>query len=218
MTDEILAETLRINNPEIPLNLLKKGRGLIYISGHVGNWELMAHGAARLMRTSFTSIIHPQHNQRIAKFINDIRCSHGNRVVDMKMGIRGVITILRERGIVAIMTDQSGPSNAVFIPFFGRLAATYEGPAALALKLNVPLVMVICVRQPNGNYEVLVKEVDASDLKGASEENIRELTRRHVELLEEYIRAYPGQWLWQHKRWKHRPPQQETAESPTSYS
>ncbi len=205
MNDETLMNALRIQNPDVLTTALKKGKGLLLISGHVGNWELLAFGVARLMRTPTTIIIHPQENRDVAELVNELRCRFGNRVVDMRMGVREVIRTIRARGIVAMLTDQSGPSNALYIDFFGRPAATYEGPAAIALKMRAPLIMILGIRQSDGHYDVHLKEFPIDDLKEASDENIYELTRRHVRYLEECVRSYPGQWLWQHRRWKHKP-------------
>lgn len=202
-TDDVLARTIRIQNRDVITEALKRGKGAIFLSGHFGNWELLAFGVARMMRTPYMVIVHPQQNELVAKMINDLRSRFGNRMVDMHMGVREIIKTLRARGIVAMLTDQSGPSKSPFINFFGRPAATYEGPAALALKLEVPVVFGIGVRRDDGNYDVHFNEINTNDLKGATEENITELTRRHVAYLEECIRCYPGQWLWQHKRWKH---------------
>ena len=214
-TDDILRRSIRFENPELITKALKKGRGLIFLSGHLGNWELLAYGCSHLLGVPFTIIIHPQQNKAVADMINELRCMRGNRVVDMRMGVREIIHTLRNRGVVAMLSDQSGPSNSLFVDFFGRPAATYEGPATIALKTNAPMLFATGVRQEDGSYSIFLQDMKVEEYTGGStKENIESLTTRHVQALEEVIRSYPGQWLWQHRRWKHKPPQQ--SESPST--
>ena len=124
----------------------------------------------------------------------------------MGVAIREVVRTLRERGIVAILADQSGPGGGLFVDFFGRPAATYEGPAIFALKYGAPVLMGLGVRRADGGYDVRLEPIAVDDLSGATEENIRIFTERHVKVLEQGIRQHPGHWLWQHRRWKHSPP------------
>jgi len=137
--------------------------------------------------------------------VDGIRARFGNQVVPMGIGTRNVVKALHEKRIVGLLGDQSGPKESVFVEFFGRPAATHRGVAALALKHRTPIVMLLLLRLPDETYVTLSEEVDFSDLTEYSEENIRELTQRHVFLLERYIRQYPDQWLWMHRRWKHTP-------------
>jgi KDO2-lipid IV(A) lauroyltransferase len=121
----------------------------------------------------------------------------------MGPSVRQVVRALQEGKTIALLGDQSGPRESVFIEFFGRPAATHRGPAAFSLRNGTPIVMIFLVRREDGTYDALFEEVDRSGLTGPSEENIVELTRRHTALLEKYVRLYPDHWLWMHKRWKH---------------
>lgn len=200
-----LDRILRLRNPHVLQHAIARGRGVVLMSGHFGNWEWLSLGVARLLDLSFTVIVHPMHNARVDELVEKWRTMFGNRVVPMGLSIREIVRTLRSRGTVALLADQSGPSNAIYTPFFGRPAATYEGPASFALKTGAPILMGFAVRADDGNYDVHIEEIPTTDLPDASEESIRRLTLRHVRRLEEAIRAHPGQWLWQHKRWKHRP-------------
>jgi Kdo2-lipid IVA lauroyltransferase/acyltransferase len=205
LTDEIIAREVRFPNRDVITRAHRRGHGLIFLSAHFGNWEWMAICGSRILGLSYLVIVHPLHNPGVNRLVEGYRTRFGTRIVPMGLSIRDIVRTLRDRGIVAILGDQSGPSNAVFVPFFGRPAATYEGPAAFALRTGAPVVMAYSLRQPDGSYDVLAEEIPTEDLAGATDANIRELTRRHVRALERMIAQRPGDWLWQHKRWKHQP-------------
>ena len=199
------AKVMRIHNLDVVERASRKGSGVIMMSGHFGNWEWLSTGASRLMGFNVTVVVHPIHNPSVDTLVEGWRRSLGNRIVDMGLSLREIIRALRNREIVAMLADQSGPSGALYVRLFGRYAATYEGPATFALRTGSPVIMSFAVRAEDGNYDVLQEEIPTSDLRGLNDENLRELTRRHVRALENMIRRYPDQWLWQHKRWKHAP-------------
>ena len=205
LDEKRLSEVLRIRDAHITENAMRRGSGLIIMSGHFGNWEWLSIGASRLMGFSVTVVVHPIHNQAVDRLVEGWRRAMGNRIVDMGLSLREIIRSLRNREIVAMLADQSGPSGALYVRFFDRFAATYEGPAAFALRTGAPIVMTFALRAEDGNYDVLQEEIPTSDLRGLTDENVQELTRRHVRALERMVRAHPEQWLWQHKRWKHAP-------------
>jgi KDO2-lipid IV(A) lauroyltransferase len=180
-----------------------RGKGMVMLAGHFGNWELIAFGVAHISKLPFTIIVQTQSNKRVDDVINRHRCLLGNKVVPMGMSVRAIIKTLNEGGIIAIAPDQSGPMEGVFVNFFGRNVATHQGPAAFALRSGAPMQMGFIIRKSDWTYEVVLEEVPSGDLVGYSEENILELTRRHTALLEKYIRLYPDHWLWMHRRWKH---------------
>ena len=205
LTDDIIAEQIHVLNPEVFTNALRRGKGMILMTGHFGNWEWMSVGTARLFKQSYTVVVHPIHNPGVDRLVEHWRTMYGNRIVPMGLAIREIIRTLRERGVVAMIADQSGPSGSYYVRLFGRHAATYEGPAVFALRSGAPVLMGLSVRRPDGSYELEIEELPTQDLKGLTDENLHELTRRHVRALERGIRKHPELWLWQHKRWKHNP-------------
>jgi len=205
-TTEEVRRNVRLENPDIVRQALRKGKGLILLSGHIGSWEMFAFTWKDLADAPLLGVVHSQHNSRVAGMVDRLRSLRGNRFVDMKKGLRDVLRTLRNRGIILLLTDQSAPKEAFFVPFFGRPAATYEGAAYFAIKTQAPMVMALGIRQPDGGYAVQVEEVPTEDMTEATPENMLKLTARHVAILEKFVRRYPGQWLWQHRRWKHTPP------------
>lgn len=186
-------------------NLLNNSNGFLVVSGHFGNWELNALGLSTYFDLSISVVVKGLKNYVADKVINSYRTRFGNKMIPMDKAAREIIKTLREGRILALLADQSAdPDKDVFVPFFGRLAVTYEAPAELALKLNVPLVFIYCVRQPDFRYKVEFEIIKTDDLD-KSKESVYELTCRHVATLEALIRKYPEMWSWQHRRWKHVP-------------
>jgi len=185
--------------------------GLLFMTGHFGNWELTGAGSSCLAGVPYLVIVKTQSNRLVDAVVDRLRTRFGSSTVPMEKSVRGTMATLGQGGVVALAGDQSAPRESDFVPFFGRKVATFRGPAAFALRAGVPLMMGFTVRRPDFTYDFVLEEVDRSGLTGDSDENIRELTRRHVAVLEKQIRLHPDHWLWMHRRWKH----VEAAESAT---
>lgn len=204
-TAEELKSKVEVLNPEVMEGALARGKGVLFLSAHYGSWELLPTSVRLHFDRPFFLLAQRQRNARIDAIIEAHRTRFGNSTTSMGVASRRVLTALAEQGIVLILGDQSGPKEAVFIEFFGRPSATHRGVAAFSLKTDAPIVMGFLVRQKDGTYKITLEEVDRSGLDSSSEENIIELTRRHVAILEKWIRLHPDHWLWMHKRWKHTP-------------
>jgi Kdo2-lipid IVA lauroyltransferase/acyltransferase len=205
MSREQLGAMMHLDKPDILIDAYKKGRGLIILTAHFGNWELL--GQSFIVNVGFpvNGLAKTQSNPLINRSINERRSRVGNRVIQMETSLREVLRALRNGEAVGLVADQAAPKENVPIEFFGTMVPTHQGPSVFCLKLRCPMVSVFSVRRPDGTYDAFVKEVPSEDLTDDSEENVNELTRRHVKITEDIIRKYPDQWLWQHKRWKHVP-------------
>ena len=111
--------------------------------------------------------------------------------------------VLHDQGCIALLADQSAPGESAHVRFFGQDVPTFEGPARLALRTKAPMLFAECLRESGGSYCITFYPIGYDDLIGDSQENIRQLTFRHTNLLEQVIRKNPDQWLWQHRRWKY---------------
>ena len=202
-TEEQLLETIHAVDAEFIKKHFAEPRAVILLSGHYGCWEWLVKPVRLSIGRPVTSIVYHQRNKRIDRFVDRVRCQFGNSTVPMGIGVREVLRVLRAGGVVAMLGDQSGPKESVFIDFLGRPAATHRGAAAFSLKTNTPIIMAFLLRQGDGRYQLMFEEVDRTGLGSYTEENVTELTRRHTAILERYIRMRPDLWLWMHKRWKH---------------
>ncbi len=205
MTDQEISSRIKYKNPESLKELYSKGRGLILLSGHYGNWEYLAYTAGLHLEYPILIVVKNQKNKYADSLLNSFRTKGGNRTVSMYHAARDLVKELKNGGAVAMLADQSASwDKDIYVDFFGKPAATFEAPAALALKFNVPVIMGFSIRRNDGTYYVELNELKHDDLED-NKAGIEELTKRHVRELEKLIREHPEQWVWQHNRWKHAP-------------
>ena len=202
LNDAVLTKLVNFKNLDLMIEGNKHGKGMIMLSAHYGNWEMVALATAYFIKKPFTLVVKTQSNLKVDEIVSEHRMKFGNIPVRMEVAVREVLTTLRNGGTVAILADQSAPKESIFVEFFGRSVATFQGPAIFALRTGAPIQMVLLYRKPDMTYEVIIEELDYSDISEYNEQNVFELTQRHVAMLEKYIRMYPDQWMWTHRRWK----------------
>ncbi len=195
---------VRFTNAALAHRLLERGKGLIGVGGHFGNWEVMGAACAGL-GIPVGYIVKRIHNSWLDDAVNSGRRSHGVDILFTKDAGRGVLRFFREGRLVAFLSDQDARSQGVFVPFFGHPASTPRGAAVYTLRLGVPLMFVSCLRLPGGHYEVEFVEVPLEEDWTHCDEHVTALTARYTALLEERIRRNPEQWFWMHRRWKSTP-------------
>jgi len=184
---------------------LSKGRGLIFVGGHLGNWEIAgAYVAARGVRVD--AITRRMKNPLFDRYVTETRARLGMDVVHDAEAVRRTPRSLRDGRAVAFVADQGVLGLAsTFVPFFGRPAKTPRGPAVFALRLNVPVVFAAAIRQPSGKYRFVFEPVEVEDT-GDRERDVDAIVRRYTAALERWVRRYPEQYFWHHRRWKRQPP------------
>lgn len=183
--------------------VLARGKGMILIAAHFGNWELLARRAA-LEGYEFAVIARQSHDPEFNKITDGIRANGGYVVLPRGGSPRAILQRLRQNGIVAILPDQK--SEDVFVPFFGHLAGTVAGPAVLSLKTGAGIIPMFCPRQPDGSYRVeILPEIDTTPT-GDTEADVHRIMADITQVIEEMVRRYPDQWLWLHDRWRVTPP------------
>lgn len=197
-----LGDFMKVTNIEAIDNALAKGKGLIMVSAHFGNWELTAFGVGQLCDHRFNVIVKEQSNKKVDEEINKIRTARGNRMIDMRNTLREVLTLMKENKIVAMLGDQAAPRENVKVDFFIKDVPTFEGTARFAIKTGAALLFGASTRNDDRTYSLTLHEIDTSKYKESTEENIRALTQEHTNLLVNYIKQRPDHWLWFHKRFK----------------
>lgn len=213
-------QLVHYENLDLIENAHAAGKGVILLSAHYGNWELLAYALPLFTSTPVSVIVKPQNNPYADTWLNAIRSRSGNRLIPMGQAAREIVQILRKGEAIALLADQNAsPKSDIFLPLFGRPVPVYKAPAALALRFGSAIIMGFADRQEDGSYRVALQEIPADDLDNTPD-GIKELTRRHLALLERTVRRRPGLWVWQHKRWKHKQQQvaghEPIAESNTS--
>ena len=181
-----------------------EGKGVVLVAGHLGNWELSgAYVAARGIPCH--PIARGMSNPLSERLFRQTRERLGMHVMHDQEAVRRVPRILRDGGAVGFLSDQAtvGLASTV-VPFFGRPAKTPRGAAVFALRNDVPVVLIQAVRQPDGRYVFHAERIRLTT-SGDRERDVDDLIARFSMALERLVRKYPGQYFWQHRRWKHQP-------------
>jgi Kdo2-lipid IVA lauroyltransferase/acyltransferase len=181
-----------------------QGKGVLFITGHFGFWEL--HAVAHPLQFEPIGVLaRTLDNARLNELLEQIRQRTGNTVIYRQGSIRRVMRMLSDKHGVAVLIDQhiQGP-DAVYVEFFERPAATTSAVAALALRTGAPVVPVFALPLPGGRYR-LIYEHPVEPPRADSEDAIREFTQRCTDVLEMYVRRHPELWLWMHRRWRDDP-------------
>jgi KDO2-lipid IV(A) lauroyltransferase len=179
----------------------QQGKGVLFITGHFGFWEL--HAVAHPLRFEPIGVLaRTLDNARLNTLLEEIRQRTGNFVIYRQGSIRKVMRTIAGKHGVAILIDQhiSG-ADAVNVEFFERTAATTSAVAAMALRTGAPVVPVFALPMGRGRYRLIYEhpvEPPAAD----SEDAVREFTQRCTDVLEMYVRRHPDLWLWMHRRWR----------------
>ena len=184
----------------------RRGKGVLYLTGHIGAWELSSFAHA-LYGYALHYLARPIENRRIDTLVNSYRCLSGNRPIFKNESARVTLKVLREAGTIGILADQNTmPQEAVFVDFFGKAASTTTGIARVALHTDATVVPGYAVWDEQlGKYRLRFEPPVELNRTGDSERDILENTRKFTRVLEDIIRKYPEQWVWVHGRWNTRP-------------
>lgn len=198
--DEVLKLITRVDGwDEIGMAALAEGKGVIAVSGHIGNFELFARYVGR-RGVPLTVVARDPDDPIFGALVKRVRQSGGYEVQDKGKSARALLKALGRQEVIGILHDQN--SGDVFVPFFGVPAGTPTGPAILALKTGAPIVPAYCVTQPDGTYRIIIHPIIRAVDTGDRDADLRRITEQMTESLEQVVREYPEQWLWLHNRWK----------------
>jgi len=209
-TPEAASRFIRYEGLENYLAARERGKGVLVLTGHLGAWELSSFYHS-LMGMPMGMVIRRLDNPLVDAFVNRIRCLHGNRVIHKDDFARGLIASMRAGETVGILMDTNmTPPQGVFVPFFGVLACTASGMARIAAKTGAAVVPGFLLWEESEQKYVLHfgKELEVART-GDAEQDALTNTASFTAAMEGYIRQYPEQWLWLHRRWKTRPPGEE---------
>ena len=178
-----------------------RGRGVILLTGHYGNFELLGAVLGRTHPVDF--IVKPLSNPAIEAWVAELRRRAGVGTIALGSGVRGAFAALRANRWVAMVADQDARRHGVFVPFLGRPASTPTGPAELSLRTGAPIVMGFASRLPDGRIDLDIQPPLLGE--GDGREAVRDLTALHTAALEAWVRKHPEMWFWLHRRWKTAP-------------
>jgi Kdo2-lipid IVA lauroyltransferase/acyltransferase len=205
-TKENIEKVVVLSGHENFLEGQRRGKGVLYLTGHVGGWELSSFAHA-LYGFPLQYMARPLDNARVDALVNRYRCLSGNQPIFKNESARALLRILRESGTVGILADQNTmPEEGVFVDFFGKTACTTTGIARVALHTDAAVVPGYAywdesIRRYKLHFDPAVELVRTGD----TERDVFVNTQKFASVIESIVRKYPEQWVWVHARWKTRP-------------
>ncbi len=185
-----------------------EGRGVVMVTAHLGNWELLAQRVVAEGLDGVT-VARENPNPYLSRWLGSRRGLAGLEVIDRgdPRSARRILAALKRGAILGLLIDQDTRVQSTFVPFFGRPARTPIAAAQLALRRDCPVLMAFIHRRPEGGHQLEVSRLPLDDLpEGPAEARVQALTARMTAAIEAAVRARPEQWVWFHRRWRTPPP------------
>jgi KDO2-lipid IV(A) lauroyltransferase len=197
--DEEIQDLYRINK--------ETRRGVLIVTGHLGNWEMLVFGWAAI-HEPMSYLARALDNPLIENLTLRVRTRFGNRPINKANSAMTAVKILREGNLLGVLADVNAhPKEGVFVPFFGVPACTISGPALIAIRADALILPSFCIwDKERKKYQFIRGAIIAPAQTGDRKADIIQTTAAYTAEIEKVIRRYPDQWNWIHKRWKTRPP------------
>ena len=184
---------------------LAKGKGCFILTGHFGNWELMSAAVTLRFNTDGIAVARPADFAPVEALLMRLRTRFGTEIIPKKKAMKKLLMGTRKNKAMGILLDQNVDwYEGVFVPFLGQPACTNKGLALITMKTGTPVIPVFSVRQADGRYRVVFEEEVALIHSESKLSDTEENTALFNRIIDKYIRWYPEQWFWFHKRWKTR--------------
>jgi KDO2-lipid IV(A) lauroyltransferase len=210
ITGEEVEREVRFEGQEHYEAAFARGNGVILVTAHYGNWEMMG---PRLHRAGYkvSAVSRTADDPGLEHMIESIRQRCGLQQIPRRQAARLGLAALRKNEILAILLDQNTAEGGVFVPFYGYPASTATGPAVFALKTGAALVPTFCIREADGSHTMKAWPPIYPTSTGDRTEDVRSLTAEITRVIELQIRERPELWCWLHNRWKLQPPAETPA-------
>ncbi|MDQ3267054.1 MAG: lysophospholipid acyltransferase family protein [Myxococcota bacterium] len=204
LSREALAQTVVVDSWGSLREAYASGKGVLLATAHFGSWELLG-GVLTSCDFNVSAVVRPLKGSFNAELMRS-RQESGLKLIAARGAVQGMIKAVRAGDLVVMLLDQTVPAEkGAFVPFFGRLASTSPGLALTAIRTRAPLYVLMAARE-GAKLRFFVEGPVPVPSEGKLDDRIREMTLQVTQILERYIRRYPDQWLWLHRRWKETPP------------
>ncbi|MBC2715009.1 MAG: lysophospholipid acyltransferase family protein [Desulfobacteraceae bacterium] len=201
LKEKEFSKYFHVNGLHYLKNAHKKGKGVLVLTGHMGNWELMSMAAA-MLGYPMSAIYRPMDFKPLDLFFINLRGRYGTTLYPKKNAMRPILRGLKKGELIGILLDQNtNVQSGVFVDFFNRKACTNKGLALIALGTDTPVVPLFLLREEDG-YRVEIGPEVPVIRTGDKEKDIITSTRQYNRVIEDVICRYPDQWFWVHRRWK----------------
>ncbi|HBC47223.1 MAG TPA: hypothetical protein DCZ43_09275 [candidate division Zixibacteria bacterium] len=212
--EDYLRDIIDVEGIEHFDNAMMKGKGVVGITGHIGNFELSAAWFAAVKRTPISVIGRTLYDSRLDELIVENRERFGMEVIPSDSSAKKVYSVLKSGRMLGVLMDlDSKRVSGYFVPFFGQLAKTAAGPIFIGRKTGSPVVPLALFRTPDDRY--LLKVLPAFDIPVTEnkDEDVKTALAQCNKALEELINYDPTQWIWIHNRWKSKPTPQNDVQN-----
>ncbi len=191
--------------------LMKQGRGMLMVTGHYANFEIMGYMLG-LFGFNVYSIARPLDNRFISRYLYGVRENAGQKIIDKKGAALMLDDLIKSGATICFIADQDAGRKGIFVDFFGRKASTYKSIALLAMQHNVPIGVGYSRRVDNKFYfEIGVNRIITPDEWKNKDDPLLWLTQEYTSAIEKFVRQDPTQYWWLHRRWKHRPKEEQNS-------
>jgi KDO2-lipid IV(A) lauroyltransferase len=198
-----IKQYVAIDHPEYLTEALSHGKGVVLATAHSGNWEMLGASLA-MYGFPLVAVVQKQTNGDMDKFINENRTRAGMHVT-YKTGVREMVRMLEEGQIIGLLMDQDAHRDGVLVEFFGRLASTPPGAAALARMKGAPIIPAFITANDDGTHKVILHPPEWVEKTNNREEDLLLMTQKLTNIIEQHVRNISHEWFWLHNRWKSTP-------------
>lgn len=200
-------EVLELRGHAPVLDRLLDGGPMVLVTGHFGNWE-MAGYLFGLFGFPTHTVYRPLDNPYLDRFLKEFRGRTGQKLIPKDGASEQMVAVMEGGGVMSALADQDAGSKGLFVDFFGRPASTFKAIALMAIQYDAPIVVGAARRLGDRfRYEVVCEELIEPAQWRDEPDPVRWITQRYTSALERVVRRDPEQYLWLHRRWKHRPPE-----------
>jgi len=198
--EDYISKNIRLENFGNFQGALDKGKGVVILTAHLGNWELGGVVIA-VMGIPFWVVALPHKNKLVDKFFNTQRSMKNIKVIPLGKAVRQCLDVLRANEAVALVGDRDFSEKGIILDFFGKPTHFPEGPAAFALKTGAQIVPGFMLRKPDDTFILKIERPLEFTVTGDKEKDIKEIITKYIAIFEDYIRTYPDQWYVFRKFW-----------------
>jgi len=186
---------IEIKGKRILQSMLKENKGIVFITGHFGAWEILGKWVGQNVPL-FVGVAHKQKNKGAHKFAINQRELPGTKHIFRREPLQKMYDVLSKNGLLGLVSDQDAKKKGIFVDFFGVQASTPKGAALFHINTSAPILLGVCIKINFRKYIIHFNAIDTSSKK------IKTITQVYTSQLEEYIKQYPYQYFWFHRRWK----------------
>jgi len=190
---------INIKGQDLLNTTLDEKKGIIFVSGHFGAWEILAAWLGH-NQYPISAVATKQGNRGADRFFLELRSYFGMKHIYRKSSLDNMYGILERGEILGLVSDQDAKKRGVFVKYFGQQTSTPKGAARFYLENGAPIIFTICNQNKPNDYTI-----EFHPVKIAADANIESITQSYTSILEKHIRRFPEQYFWWHRRWKTKP-------------